>query len=90
MRNLSSHRMYSIKKDFFKNFAKFTEKHLRRSLYFDKVAGLRPVTLSKQRPRQTYYPVSFATFLTRHEIFTEHFSETASGLITKEKTFIQI
>ena len=36
--------MYSIKKDFFKNFAKFTEKHLRRSLYFDKVAGLRQAT----------------------------------------------
>ena len=52
--------MYSIKKDFFKIFAKFTEKHLRRSLYFDKVAGLRPVTLSKQRPLlgdcfRTYY-----------------------------------
>ena len=25
-----------------KNFAKFTEKHLRRSLFFDKVAGWKP------------------------------------------------
>ena len=30
-----------------RNFAKFTEKHLYQSLYFNKVAGLRPVTLLK-------------------------------------------
>ena len=28
-----------------KNFAKFTGKHLGKSLFFNKVAGLRPVTL---------------------------------------------
>ena len=35
----------SIKKSIFKNFAKFTGTHLRQSLLFDKVAGLRPATL---------------------------------------------
>ena len=29
----------------FKNFAKFTEKHLRQSLFFNKFPGLRPATL---------------------------------------------
>ena len=36
----SSHRRCSIKKDVLKNFAKFTRKHLRQSLFFNKVAGL--------------------------------------------------
>ena len=30
-----------------RNFAKFTGKHLCQSLYFNKVAGLRPATLLK-------------------------------------------
>ena len=33
------------KKDVFKNFAKFTGKHLCQSLFFNKVAGLRLATL---------------------------------------------
>ena len=37
------------KKDILRNFAKFTEKHLCRRLLFDKVAGLRPATLSKKK-----------------------------------------
>ena len=35
------------KKDVLRNFAKFTGKHLCQSLYFNKVAGLRPATLLK-------------------------------------------
>ena len=31
-----------------RNFAKFTEKHLCQSLFFNKVAGLRPATLLKK------------------------------------------
>ena len=31
------------------NFTKFTEKHLYRSLFFNRIAGLRPATLSKKR-----------------------------------------
>ena len=33
----------------FRNFAKFTGKHLCQSLFFDKVAGLSPATLLKKR-----------------------------------------
>ena len=31
-----------------RNFAKFTEKHLCQSLFFNIVAGLRPTTLTKK------------------------------------------
>ena len=40
--------MYSVKKGALGNFAKFTGKHLRQSLFFNKVAGLRLATLSKR------------------------------------------
>ena len=36
------------KKDVLSNFAKFTGKHLCQSLFFNKVAGLRPATLLKR------------------------------------------
>ena len=36
------------KKGAVRNFAKFTEKHLCRSLVFNKIAGLRPATLLKR------------------------------------------
>ena len=38
----SSHRRCSITKGVLRNFAKFTAKHLCQSLFFNKVAGLRP------------------------------------------------
>ena len=37
------------KKGVLRNFAKFTGKHLRQSLFLNKVAGLRPATLLKKR-----------------------------------------
>ena len=37
----SSHQRCSIQKGVLKDFAKFTGKHLRQSLFFNKVAGLR-------------------------------------------------
>ena len=40
----SSHRKCSLKKCFLRNFAKFTDKHLCQSLFFNKVAGLRQNT----------------------------------------------
>ena len=46
-----------------KNFAKFTGKQLCKSLFFNKVAGLRPVTLLKNRLWHWYFPVNFAKFL---------------------------
>ena len=44
--NRSSHRRFSVKKYVLRNFAKFKEKHLCQSLFFNKVAGL---TLLKKR-----------------------------------------
>ena len=42
-------RRCSVKKGALKNFVKFTETHLCRSLFFNKVAGLRPATLLGKR-----------------------------------------
>ena len=42
----------------FKNSAKFTGKHLCRSLIFNRVADLRPGTLLKETPKQLF-PVNF-------------------------------
>ena len=42
-------RSCSVKKGALKNFVKFTETHLCRSLFFNKVAGLRPATLLGKR-----------------------------------------
>ena len=57
----SSHQKCSVKKDVLRNFGKFTGKHLCQSRYFNKVAGLRP--LSKQRLWHSCFPVNFAVFL---------------------------
>ena len=40
---------YSIEIGLLRNFTKFTEKHLCQSLFFNKVAGLRPTNLLKKR-----------------------------------------
>ena len=39
----SSHQRCSMKKDVLRNFTKFTGKHLCQSLFFNRVADLRPV-----------------------------------------------
>ena len=38
-----------FKKSVLKHFVKFTGKHLCESLFFNKVAGVRPATLLKKR-----------------------------------------
>ena len=47
------------KKVVLKNFAKFTRKHLCQSLFFNKVAGLRPATLLKKKLWHYCFPVNF-------------------------------
>ena len=56
------------KKGVLKNFAKFTEKHLCQSLFFNKV---RPATLLKKRLWHRCFPVNFAKFSRTH-FFIEH------------------
>ena len=46
-----------------KNFAKFTEKLLCQSLFFDKVAGLTPASLLKKRLWHIGFSVNLAKFL---------------------------
>ena len=55
----SSHLRCSKEKRVLKIFAKFTGKHLFQSLFFNKVAGLRPATLVKKRLWHKYFPINF-------------------------------
>ena len=59
------------RKGVLKNFEKFTGKHLCQSLLFNKVAGLRTVTLLKKRFWYRCFPVNFSKFLKTPSI-TEH------------------
>ena len=59
----SSQQMCSLKKGVLRNFVKFTGKHLHQSLFFNRVAGLRPATLLKKRPWRRCFPVNFTKFL---------------------------
>ena len=59
------------RKGVLRNFEKFTGKHLCQSLLFNKVAGLRTVTLLKKRFWCRCFPVNFLKFLKTPSI-TEH------------------
>ena len=52
-------------------FTKFTRKHLCQSLFFNKIAGVRPTTLLKRRLWQRFFPVNSVKLL-RKPFFTEH------------------
>ena len=53
-----------MKKGGLRNFTKLTGKHLcQQSLFFNKVAGLRPATLLKKRLWLRCFPESFAKLL---------------------------
>ena len=54
-----------------RNFTKLTGKHLRQSLRFNKVVGLRPATLLKRRLWHRCFPVNFVKFR-RTPFFIEH------------------
>ena len=59
------------KKGVLKNSTKFTGKHLWQSLFFNKVAGLRPATLLKKILWHWCFPVDFTKFL-RTPFYIEH------------------
>ena len=61
----SSHQRCSIKEGVLRNFTKFTGKHLCQSLFFNKVADLRPrpSTLLNKRLWHRCFPVNFVKFL---------------------------
>ena len=58
----SSHRRCSVKKGVLRNFAKFTEKHLCQSPFFNEVAG-RACDFIKKGLWHRCFPVNFAKFL---------------------------
>ena len=58
----SRHWTCSARKGVLRNFEKFTGKHLRQSLFVNKVTGLRPAMLLKKRLWYRYFPVNFAKF----------------------------
>ena len=60
-KNRSSHQ--AIKKGVLRHFTKLARKHLCHSLFFNKVAGLRPASLSKKRLWRKCFPVNFTKFL---------------------------
>ena len=64
-----------------KFLAKFTGKHQCQSLFFNKVAGLRPAILSKKRLWHKGFPVNFAKFL-RTPFFIEHLQRLLLNEIT--------
>ena len=70
-----------MKKGALRNFKKFTGKQLCQSLFFNKVAGLKPAILLKKRLWDRCFPVNFVKSLTTP--FTEHFWATASEGIFK-------
>ena len=72
-RNVKSSRSEVFcKKGVLRNFTKFPGKHRRQSLFFNKVAGLRPVTLLKKRLWHRCFPVNFVKLL-RTPFIIEHF-----------------
>ena len=69
--NKSSCPELACKKDAPENSTKYTGKHFCQSLFFNKVAGLKPATLLKERLWHRCFPVNFGKFL-RKSFFTEH------------------
>ena len=59
----SSHWRCSVRKVVLRNFANFTGKHLCQSLFFNKIADLRPATLFRKRLWHRCFPVNFVKFL---------------------------
>ena len=66
-----SRREVFCKKGVLENFTKFTGKHLCWSLFFNKVAGLRPESILKKRLQQRCFPLNLVKFL-KNSFFKEH------------------
>ena len=67
-----------MKKVDLRNFTKFTGKHVYQSLFFNKVAGLRPAPLLKKRLwHRCLFSCEFCGIF-KNTFFKEHFRETDS------------
>ena len=67
-----------MKKDFLKNFEKFTGKHLYQGLFFNKAAGLRPQPCNfiKRETLAQAFSWEFCE-ISKNNFFTEHLRTTA-------------
>ena len=74
----SSHQGCSKKNGILRNFANFTGKHLCQALFFNKVAGLRPATLFKNRLWHKCFPVNFSAHSSSQK---ENFFITSKNLL---------
>ena len=83
-KNRSSRPEVFCKKGVLRNFAKFTGKNLCQSLFFNKVAGLRPATVLKKRLRHRCFPVNFVKFLR-----TPFLNNTSGGYFWKHNVAMQ-
>ena len=70
---------FSVREVVLRNFAKLAGNHLYQSLFFNKVAGLRPATLLKKLLWHRCFPVSFAKFL------RTVFSQNTSGRLLLQR-----
>ena len=89
----SSHQRCSVKKGVLRNFTKFTGKHLRQSLFFNKIAGLRPATLLKKETLAQVFSCEFCE-ISKNAFSTEHPRTNASDntlaiLISTKKIHFQ-
>ena len=76
----SCHQRCSVRRCILRNFAKFARKHLCQGLFFNKVEGLRPVTLLKKRLWHRCFPVNFVNLLR-----TTFLQNTSGGLLLNVK-----
>ena len=83
----SSHQRCSLQKGGLRNFTKFTGKHLCQSIFFKKVADLRPATLLKKRLWRRCFPVNFLKFLKTP--FLQNTSERLLLMLAEEGFFIE-
>ena len=77
---LSSHQKCAIKKGVLKNFAKFAG-NICVSLFFNKVAGLRPASLLKKESLAQEFSCEFCEIFKNH-FFTKHLRWLLFGSVT--------
>ena len=74
----SRHQRCSIEKAILKNFSIFTGKHLRWTLFFNRVAGLKPATVLKETPTKMFFCGYCENF--KKTYFQEKLQTTASAV----------
>ena len=75
----------TLQKNYSYKFLKFTEKHLCRILFFNKVVGCSPATSSKKEERLIFSTVFCQIF--QNSLFIEHLTTVAFVSIKKQPNF---